>query len=698
AANLLGSAVGLLVATVAMSFTPPRWLALWMAGLVLIGAMGLYPGLRVAQTRRWVAVLGVCVGIVVVQVIIDPPHIRLDPYKYGAYVQRLERQEEVSRVAVAHSPRGVVEAYRGEVFHDMPFLSVGAMPPSMAVLVVDGHAAGSVLNIARSEDAEVMDHTLMAFPYSLAACPLPHGRGSEPTTPRPLPHGRGSEPTPPHLRVLLLGEAGGGNVWLAARHQAASIDVVQPDANIAALLRGPLQQWGGGVLDLPNVQVVTAEPRHLVEHTAQRFDLIQLVTLESIAAGSGGVRGLAEDHLITVEGIITCLECLTDDGLLVATRGIQTPPRDNVKLLATFAAALRRVGVANPEDHIVIVRDFLAVCTIAKASPWTPQEIERVRQACAERELTPVWFTGVRSDELNQPDAMQSPPGAEGDWYHYAATRLFSPTADRFIHDWAFHIRPPTDDRPFFLDFCKLASIGKLKEAFGDLWLTRAELAFLFVLAAIAMIGVVGVVLTLLPLLLLRETRRATGWGATLAYFAAIGLGYLLLEMTFLSRLTRWIGDPVSAAAVTIGGFLLSSGLGSLTAQRFGRGSTRMLPHLIVGVITVGLVELLVVGRLTGLVGSMPYLARCGVAFLMILPLGYLMGFPMPAGLARLHRGAPALIPWAWGVNGFASVLAAPAAIAMGMTWGYTAAGGLALGLYAAPVLLFGRLPTHAVQ
>ncbi len=339
------------------------------------------------------------------------------------------------------------------------------------------------------------------------------------------------------------------------------------------------------------------------------------------------------------------------------------------------------------------MRDYLAVCTIAKITPWTPQQIERVRRACAERELTPIWFPGIRPDEINRPDVMDGPPDEEGDWYHYAAMQLLSPTPERFIADWPFDIRPPTDDRPFFLDFCKVARLDELKRAFGDLWLTRTELAFPFVLAAIAVVGVAGAVLTIVPLLLVREYRYAGGLGSILAYFAAIGLGYMLLEMTFLSRLTHWVGDPISAAAVTIGGFLLSSGLGSLSAQKYRSRPTRLIRTVVGGLILIGLLELIVIPTLAGAVGSLQYPARCGLAFGAILPLGYLMGFPMPTGLARLDRAAPATIPWAWAINGFASVMAAPTAIAIGMSVGYTTAGGVALAVYVVPGLLFTKLP-----
>ena len=65
----------------------------------------------------------------------------------------------------------------------------------------------------------------------------------------------------------------------------------------------------------------------------------------------------------------------------------------------------------------------------------------------------------------------------------------------------------------------------------------------------------------------------------------------------------------------------------------------------------------------------------------------------MPTALARIDRAAGALVPWAWAVNGFASVLAAPLAHAIGMTWGFGVAGTVGLLLYLVAAATFGRLP-----
>jgi hypothetical protein len=46
---------------------------------------------------------------------------------------------------------------------------------------------------------------------------------------------------------------------------------------------------------------------------------------------------------------------------------------------------------------------------------------------------------------------------------------------------------------------------------------------------------------------------------------------------------------------------------------------------------------------------------------------------PFPLGLAALAVHAAPLVPWAWGINGFASVLATLLATLLAIHWGYAA-------------------------
>ncbi len=662
AANLAGSGAGALLAPLVMHLVSAAWLPLpWtVAALVACLCVGAAP----SRVRVW----GVAGGaaVIVLAAVLLPPLVRLDPFKYGAHVEQLELQGSASLLARSDGPRGAIRVFRSDLFHDVPFLSGESAPPAIDALVIDGHLAGSILRVWRQEDAVVVDDTMMSLAYAFA---------------------------PERPSVLLLDERGGIDIWLAARQGARSIRVVQPDPAVFALLRGTPSIEGGAVLDLPGVETVTADPRHEVERDGERFDLVQLAGHQTSLAGSGGIAALGEDFLVTVEGLAACISRLSPEGVLSVCRGIQTPARDNIKLLATAITALRRLGVERPGDHLVVARDFLAVCTMVFRSPLEAADLEKVRSVIDERDLTPVWYSGISPDSLNRPDELPGPDGAPGDWYHHATVRLLE-DPQRFIDEWLFDVRPPTDDRPFFLDFCRVRSIGPLHDAFGDLWLTRAELGFLLVLAATALIAVAGLALTVLPLFLSRTVRRGRGKTVVAVYFASIGLAYLFLEMTALSRLHLVIGDPLHAAATTIATFLVVSGAGSAVAHRLG-GNPRALQRtaLLLAAVAIGATFLL--GALTGVTSSWPLPARVLVSALAIAPLAFLAGVPMPSALARLDRGAPELVPWAWGVNGFASVLAAPLATALAMTWGFAVAGSCGAALYVVAACVFGGLPGY---
>lgn len=662
AANLLGSGVGAVVAVAAMVYVPPQWLATFMG---VVAAMGLIVS-RELRGLTGLAVVILVSSSVAVSLAISPPHITVDPYKYRSHVRRLEEEGTVRRIGLAFGPRAIIEAFEGNVFHDLPFLATGESPPPITAILIDGQGAGSLLRIRRTDEATVVDKTLMSLPYALL---------------------------PPGPRVALLGETGGANIWLAHRMGAASVRVVQPNAHLVDMIREQGPGGGGAVLDLPGVDVAAAEPRHFVAHTRESFDLVQLSAMESWAVETGGVAGLTQDYLVTTEGLAECLGRLSPNGILAVGRGLQLPPRDNVKLSNTLLTALDRMGIEDPAGHIVVLRDYLAACTMIKRSPWSEDDVSQIRDLCRTRELTPVYFPGIEARELNRPDRLPGPDDSPGDWLHYAVTRLLSPEREAFVDEWAFDVRAPTDDRPFFANFTKLEAIGLLKEAFGELWTTRTELALLFVLTALVIIAALGLLLTVVPVIVIPRVRSSPGLGVTSLYFISIGLAYLMLEITALSRLIHLLGDPVLAGSAAIAGFLFFSGAGSLVSQWLGRSGNVRLKWWIALLVAMGLIEGAMIGPIGSGAGALPVAIRFILSLVVIAPLAFVMGFPMPTALRRLERHAPPLLPLAWGTNGFASVLAPPLATAIGMTIGYRWAGAMAMILYVISGLVFDRLP-----
>lgn len=658
AVNLLGSAAGAIVVTLSMYILPPAWLSVAMGGITLLGC------LRFDRIQLTLGLIGTVGLTALVWVILDPPFIHIDDQKYQAYVDRLVTDGQAGLLATEYSPRGVMQVFQSDTFHNMPFLTGQSAPPGMNALVMDGHWAGSLLRIDHPDKAGVLDETLMAFPYALVA---------------------------QNPRVLLLDERGGGNIWLAVRNKAQAVHIVQPNRSLLDLLAGPMRHEGGIVFDLPQVIRHQATPRQYIETDTTTFDLIQLAGMESWGAATGGLEGLNEDHLMTVEGMWACISKLKTDGILHVSRGIQLPPRDNVKLLATLIEALKRKGIAHPERHIAVVRDFLGVCTMVRPRPWTSDEIRWLRELYATRNLTPVYFTGIRPEELNQPDTLPGPADEQGDWLYHALLRLFSDDVEGFLDAWPFDVTPATDDRPFFGNFGKLSALPDFQAAYGDQWLSRTEMALLFVLAALGMIAIAGVTLTVIPVLCLGEVRRASGRMTTAGYFFTIGLAYLMLEITFLSRIQRLVGDPVLAGAVTIAGFLLFSGLGSITATRIVARSWVTLPRLLILLTILVWPTYASIDWLAAWTGTWSLGSRLVMTVVLIGPIAFLMGIPFPVALRQIEHRTTVLVPWAWGVNGFASVLASPAAIALAMQWGFNTTLLSAIGCYLLASLVAGK-------
>lgn len=58
------------------------------------------------------------------------------------------------------------------------------------------------------------------------------------------------------------------------------------------------------------------------------------------------------------------------------------------------------------------------------------------------------------------------------------------------------------------------------------------------------------------------------------------------------------------------------------------------------------------------------------------------MGIPFPTGLRQLGLASPALIPWAWGINGCTSVISAAAAPLLAIEIGFDGLIVLAVGAY----------------
>jgi hypothetical protein len=116
----------------------------------------------------------------------------------------------------------------------------------------------------------------------------------------------------------------------------------------------------------------------------------------------------------------------------------------------------------------------------------------------------------------------------------------------------------------------------------------------------------------------------------------------------------------------------------------------RLRCESIAAIVSLGAVYTMVLPPLFGGLMGLSLPAKIAVAVGLLAPLGFVMGLPFPLGLGRVSHSTPTLVPWAWGINGCASVVAAVMASLLAMHVGFTAVLVLALVLYTATPLLLG--------
>jgi hypothetical protein len=241
---------------------------------------------------------------------------------------------------------------------------------------------------------------------------------------------------------------------------------------------------------------------------------------------------------------------------------------------------------------------------------------------------------------------------------------------EQFIAQYPLDIRPTTDDRPFFFHTTRLAD--QFDVAFGRSMLFGNGLSALLTLfgisAALVLVFIIG------PLLIVVR-QPGTGWPAWLAYFGALGAGFMLLEVALLQQFVLLLGHPVYSLTVTLFSLLLGTGLGALLSRHIAAERVKAITmRAVLSVAVVSLLAPMLVPALINVAIPWPLWLRIITAVVILVPLGFLLGMPLPGGMRLLAAHRPEIIPWGWGLNGAFSVIGATLAVFIAMNWGFSTA------------------------
>jgi len=467
--------------------------------------------------------------------------------------------------------------------------------------------------------------------------------------------------------VLVLGAGAGSDVLQALYHGAVTVDAVELNHDVIDLVQQRFRDFTGNLYNRHGVRVHKAEARGFVNATHdRRYDLIQVALLDSFSVASAGLYSLSESYLYTIEALQTYLSRLTSGGMLAVTRWLTLPPRDSLKLFATAVSALERDGVSNPAARLVMIRGWKTVTLLVKNSDFTTKEITAIKEFSRTRSFDLAYYPGMRADEANRYNLL------EQSYYFEGAVALLSSQRQAFLDRYKFYIEPATDDRPYFFHFFKWNSAGELFALREQGGMPLIDWSYPLLVTTLVQAFVVSVLLILMPLAVSRFRRKLpTVWVAL--YFLSIGLAFMFMEIAFIQKFILFLAHPLYAIAVVLCSFLVFAAMGSWLAGQWQEKTTSRW-HVPLAVMLIGVLSLLYLVILPDLFQAFIHfsdLAKIVISLVLIAPLAFCMGVPFPTGIMRLANSAQEAIPWAWAINGCASVVGAVLATLLAIHLGF---------------------------
>ena len=627
--NLVGSGIGAVLAALLAWYFIPVSLPLVMALIAMIAGL-----LLVTWKKQWYIVVPLSIMIAfIVYRMIEPAKIKLSEYKSLSRTMNLPS----SRISIQKpGPYGMVQVVSADALRYAPGLSLAFNNevPVKSAIFNNGDWFGPVDTWKVKDSFHVLDYTTMAAPYLLKK----------------------------RNKVLVLNAGSGLHVSQALDHGAFHVDAVEGHRGVHQLLLKELADVNDSLFHQPAVKTHITEPRSFLSATKNKYDLIQLPMVGALGGGSG-LYAMREEYTLTKEALLSIWDLLEEDGVMTITTWMDYPFRYSLKITSSLMETLNNAGITDHRSHLAAIRSWGTVTFILKKTPLSGSDTSVLRKFCNDYFFDPLWLPGLRSEERIVYNEM-----SDSSFFLYA-DELLSGNREKLYKEYGFHIRPATDDKPYFSQFLRWKSLPQLAAVFGSQTVSFLELGWLIAVINFLMISLLAVLLILLPLLKLPRRGGNKGW--TVFYFSGLGAGYMLLEIVLIQKFILFFGNPVYAAAFVICSLLLSSGAGSYYSSRLLPTRTVMRKILLL-IVLILLLYTFFLSPLLYAVTGYPDFLKVFISLTLVVVPAILMGMPFPLGLRALEGCGEKNIPWAWGINSCVSVISAALASLLAVETGFS--------------------------
>lgn len=667
AVNLMGSAAGILMSLVVMQ------LAGVPGALLASGMMGLITAL-VSNIRGSRLLNGLILGFLIFGSIIvlyisavnsrysAPIGVTISPYKGLPYALRIPGSEKLFGAWNAISRLDVISGASTRV---MPGLSYTFQdnPPIQLGISVDADTLQPV-TLIDPENFAAADYLPEAIAYKLN----------------------------PQGKVLVLKAGAGLGVIQALAGGANEVTAVLDNSLLLKAVSRAAPQ--NDVYKYEKVVPRIESSRVYLDSGEEEFDVIHIPLNDPYRPIASGAYSLSENFTLTVEAFADMISNLSGDGVIVVTRWLQTPPSESLRMFATLIEALDKAGISNSENKIVAFRGIQTMTFLVKSNDWQPGQLAQVREFINDRRFDLVWSTDIKAYETNRFNRLQKPE------YFDAFSELVTVSSkEDFYNAYPFSVKPATDNHPFFFHFFKWEQTPQILATIGRVWQPFGGSGYFVLVALFVLVSGLSILLIILPLVIKRLQSRGQllegnesiiadkvipNW-RILVYFGSIGMAFLFLEIPLIQKSILSMEHPTYAFALVVLSLLIFSSVGSLYSRQVS------IPKKLMLIILLGLAVItpFIYGLIQDVTLGWPLLPRAIILVLSLAPMGILMGIPFPMGLAWLEKAGSSMVPWAWAVNGCASVMAAVLAAIIVLSTNFSTVlflGGICYGLAALAV------------
>ncbi|MEW8671881.1 MAG: hypothetical protein AB2566_16075 [Candidatus Thiodiazotropha sp.] len=643
AVDLLGAGIGALGIVLVMFLLMPEQIlvAITLAGMAAM-AVAVWELNLPFKARLYIPLM-----LIALLLLNATPRITLSFSPYKGLMQTL--QIKGTRIVDRHSsPLGYLTLVASD---EMPLRHAPGLslinprePPQQLGLFTDADNLSAITRFSGDLDAlGYLDRTTSALPYHLA---------------KPA-------------KLLVIGSGTGADLLLARYHRVESVDALELNPQLVELVRNDYKTYAGEIYDNPSTRLHIAEARDFLGQSDKKYDLIQIALVDAASASSSGLYALNESYLYTHEALALYLSHLAPDGYLAITRWIKVPPRDSLKLFLTAHQAMESMGLDRLDRRLLLIRNWQTATLLVKNGMFTTNELDLADAFNQTRLFDTAYSHRLKEEQANRYNRLREP------YFYRASKQIVSGKMDQLLQSYKYDLQPASDERPYFHHFFKWESFFEALKLRHQGGMPLIEWGYIILIITLVITALLSALLILLPLSIISRNTGSTDVGVSrwrvFYYFFSIGVAFLFIEIATIQKFIRFLHHPIYAISISLAGFLLFAGLGSFVSERLAQNRSHyriaVLAVLVIVFVCIGYLFLL--APLFEWLGHLPMAYKFVVSSLLIAPLAFFMGMPFPLAISSLKQQASNLIPWAWGINGYASVISAGLATLIAIDLGF---------------------------